>query len=169
MKTTKTTKAYLSMLGVATWGLLLWCWVLLGAALDQAMAQKIMNSITSATAFTTLTTGFRIRLDSGTATASAAGTEITGSGYTAGGQTSTAPFANGATLASPSVVTIPHTAVLSWTNGSGGNWSIQSLDLNDGAGTPVRTMYGNWNGAPVVGANGNTFQVALDAISCQWS
>lgn len=154
---------------LGAFGITLWLWVLLGAALDQAMAQKIMNSITSATAFTTLTTGFRIRLDSGTATASAAGTEITGTGYTAGGQTSTAPFATTATLASPSVVTIPHTAVLSWTNGSGGNWAIQSLDLNDGAGTPVRTMFGNWNGAPVNVANGNTFQVALDAISAQGS
>jgi len=150
-------------------GLALWLHVLLGAALDQAMAQKVMNSITSATAFTTLTAGFRIRLDSGTSTAAAAGTEITGTGYTAGGQTSTAPFANPATLASPSVVTIPHTAVLSWTNGSGSGWSIQSLDLNDGAGSPVRTMYGNWNGAPVAVANGNTFQVAIDAISAQGS
>ena len=151
------------------WVFLLWKLAMLGAALDQAMAQKIMNSITSATAFTTLTTGFRIRLDSGTSTASAAGTEITGTGYTAGGQTSTAPFASTATLASPSVVTIPNTAVLTWTNGSGSAWSIQSLDLQDGAGTPVRTMFGNWNGAPVSVANGNTFQVALNAISAQGS
>jgi len=139
------------------------------AALDQTMAKNVMASITSATAFTTLTTGFRIRLDSGTATAAAAGTEITGTGYTAGGQTSTAPFASTATTASPSVVTIPHTAVLSWVNGSGGNWSIQSLDLNDGNASPVRTMFGNWNGAPVVVANGNTFQVAVDAITAQGS
>lgn len=139
------------------------------AALDQTIAQKIMTIITTSGTWTALTTGFRIRLDSGTATASAAGTEITGTGYTAGGQTSTAPFFSTATTASPSVTTVPHTAVLSWTNGSGGNWSIQSLDVNDGAGTPVRTMFGNWNGAPVNVANGNTFQVAVDAISCQGS
>jgi hypothetical protein len=41
--------------------------------------------------------------------------------------------------------------------------------VNDGAGSPIRTMFGNWNGAPVVVANGNTFQVALDAISAQGS
>lgn len=154
---------------LATAGLLVWARVMLGAALDQTQAQKVMTYLTTSTAPAALTTGFRIRLDSGTATASAAGTEITGTGYTAGGQTSTAPFFTTATTASPSVTTVPHTAVLSWTNGSGGNWSIQSLDVNDGAGTPVRTMYGNWNGAPVVVANGNTFQVALDAISCQGS
>lgn len=150
-------------------GLLVWARVMLGAAMDQTQAQKVMTYLTTSTAPAALTTGFRIRLDSGTSTASAAGTEITGSGYTAGGQTSTAPFFTTATTASPSVTTVPHTAVLTWTNGSGGNWSIQSLDVNDGAGTPIRTLFGNWNGAPVVVANGNTFQVAVDAISCQGS
>jgi hypothetical protein len=142
---------------------------LLMAALDQTQAQKVMTYLTTSTAPAALTTGFRIRLDSGTSTAAAAGTELTGTGYTAGGQTSTAPFFSTATTASPSVTTVPHTAVLSWVNGSGGNWAIQSLDTNDGAGTPIRTMYGNWNGAPVNVANGNTFQAALDAISCQGS
>jgi len=131
------------------------------AALDQAMASKVLNSICSATAFTTLTTGFKVRLDSTAATASAAGTELTGSGYTAGGQTSTAPFAS--TSSAGSNVTIPNTAILTWTNGSGSSWSIQSLDLTDGAG--VRTLFGNWNGAPVSVANGNTFQVAVNAIT----
>jgi hypothetical protein len=131
------------------------------AALDQAMVSKVLNATCSATAFTTLTTGFKVRLDSGTSTASAAGTEITGSGSVAGGQTSSAPFAS--TSSAGSAVTIPHTAILTWTNASGGNWSIQSLDLTDGA--AVRTYFGNWNGAPVVVASGNTFQVAVDAIS----
>jgi hypothetical protein len=135
---------------------------LVAAALDQAMASKVLNSLCSATAFTTLTTGFKIRLASGTSSASAMGTEITGSGYVAGGQTSTAPFAS--TSSAGSNVTIPNTAVLTWTNGSGGNWSMQSLDLLDGA--AVRTLFGQWNGAPVVVANLNTFQVAVNAIVC---
>ena len=130
------------------------------AALDQAMASKVLNSLCSATAFTTLTTGFKVRLDSTASTAAAAGTELTGTGYTTGGSTSTAPFAS--TSSAGSNVTIPHTAVLTWTNGSGSGWSIQSLDLTDGA--AVRTLFGNWNGAPVSVANGNSFQVALDAI-----
>jgi hypothetical protein len=131
------------------------------AALDQAMVSKVLNSTCSATAFTTLTTAFKIRLDSSAASASAAGTEITGgSGYTTGGQNTSAPFAS--TSSSGSAVTIPHTAVLTWTN-SGSTWSIVSLDLTDGAG--VRTYFGNWNGQPISVANGNTFQVALDAIS----
>lgn len=133
------------------------------AAIDQAMVSKILNATTSATAFATLTTGFKVRLSSSASSASAAGTELSGTGYTAGGQTSSAPFAS--TSSAGSAVTIPHTAVLTWTNGSGGAWSIVSLDLTDGNGTPVRTWFGNFTGQPISVANGNTFQIAVDAIS----
>jgi hypothetical protein len=132
------------------------------AAIDQAMVSKVLNSTTSATAFTTLTTGFKVRLNSTASTASASGTELaSGGGYTTGGQTSTGPFAS--TSAAGSAVTIPHTAILTWTNSSGGAWSIVSMDLTDGAG--VRTWFGNWNGQPISIATGNTFQVALDAVT----
>jgi hypothetical protein len=131
------------------------------AAIEQAMVSKILNSTTSATAFTTLTTGFKVRLNSTASTASAAGTELTGSGYVAGGQTSTAPFAS--TSSAGSAVTIPNTALLTWTNASGGAWSIVSLDLNDGV--AVRTWFGNFTGQPISVANGNTFQIAVNAIS----
>ena len=132
------------------------------AAIEQAMVSKILNSTTSATAFTTLTTGFKVRLNSTASTASAAGTEIpNGSGYVTGGQTSSAPFAS--TSSAGSSVTIPHTAVLTWTNSSGSPWSIVSIDLTDGAG--VRTWFGNVNGQPVSVASGNTFQFALDSIT----
>lgn len=132
------------------------------ANIDQAMVSKILNSTTSATAFTTLTTGFKVRLDSTAPTAAAAGTELpNGGGYVTGGQTSTAPFAS--TSAAGSAVTIPHTAVLSWPNSSGSAWTINGLDLTDGAG--VRTWFGAFNGIPLTIANGNTFQVAIDGIS----
>lgn len=152
------------------WALILWQWVMAAAAMDQVQGQKVMTYLTSSTAPTALTAGFRVRIDSTAAAASAAGTELpNGSGYVTGGQTSTAPFASTATTASPSVVTIPHTAVLSWTNGSGSAWTAQSLDVQDGNAAPVRTLFGNWNGAPITIAVGNTFQVALDAINCQGS
>jgi hypothetical protein len=129
-------------------------------AIDQAMVSKLLNATTSATAFATLTAPFKVRLDSGTDTAAAAGTEITGGGYVAGGQTSTAPFAS--TSSAGSNVTIPHTAILTWTNASGGAWSVQSLSLVSA--DPTRTWFGNFTGAPVAVANGNTFQIAVDAI-----
>lgn len=132
------------------------------AAIDQAMVSKILNSTTSATAFTTLTTGFKVRLNSTASTASASGTEIaSGAGYTTGGQTSSAPFAT--TSAAGSAVTLPHTAILTWTCSLGGGWSIVSMDLTDGAGT--RTWFGNFTGQPITVANGNTFQIAIDAVN----
>ena len=132
------------------------------AAIDQSEVSKILNSSTSATAYTTKTTGFKVRLNSTASTASTPGTEIgNGGGYVTGGQTSTAPFAS---TSRPAVaVTIPNTAILTWTNSSGGAWSIVSLDLNDGAG--VRTWFGNFTGQPISVAIGNTFQIAVNAIS----
>ncbi len=131
------------------------------AAKDAAMVSRILNSTTSATAFTTLTAGFLVRLNSTASTAAASGTQIaSGNGYVTGGQTSAAPFAS--TSAAGSAVTLPHTAILTWTCALGGGWSIVSLDLTDGAG--VRTWFGNFNGQPIAVANGNTFQIAVDAI-----
>lgn len=102
----------------------------------------------------------KLKLTSAASSGSASGTEITGSGYTAGGTA----FSTQSTASSAgSNVTMPNTTAISWTNGSGGNWSIVSLEITDAA--PIRVWYGNWNGQPVVVANGNTFQVAANAIS----
>ena len=83
-----------------------------------------------------------------------------GAGYTTGG---TAMPGASITSTSGSNVTLPHTAPISWTNTSGSPWSIVSLELTASDGT--RVWYGNWNGQPVAVANGNTFQVAADAVS----
>lgn len=136
------------------------------AAIDQAMASKMLNATTPVGAagvpgtWTALgASAMKLRLASGTSTAAAAGTEITGTGYIAGGQAlSTQSTASSA----GSNVTLPKTTPMSWTNGSGGNWSMQSVDLVDSAG--LRTWFGNFTGAPVVIANGNTFQIGADAI-----
>lgn len=103
----------------------------------------------------------KVRLNSTASTASAAGTEIaSGGGYTTGGQA--VPAASTASTGGSSV-TIPASSALSWTNSSGGAWSIQSFDLTDSAGT--RAWFGNFNGAPISVANGNTFQIAVGGIS----
>jgi hypothetical protein len=137
------------------------------AALDQGMVSKIINATAPVGAagipgtWTALSaSAMKVRLASAASSASAAGTEITGSGYTAGGQAlSTQSTASSA----GSTVTLPATSVLSWTNASGGNWSIVSFDVTDNAG--VRTWFGNFNGQPVVIANGNTFQIAVNGIT----
>lgn len=102
----------------------------------------------------------KVRLNSTSSTASAAGTQITGTGYTAGG---TAVPAASAASSSGSAVTLPATSALSWTNASGGAWSIVSFDLTDNSGT--RSWFGDFNGQPVSIANGNTFTIAVAGIS----
>lgn len=103
------------------------------------------------------------RLNSTASTASAYGTQLTGTGYTAGGSSITT---SSTASSSGSAVTLPAMAAgLSWANGSGSSWSIVSLDITDNAGTPVRAWYGSFTGQPVSVANGNTFAVAQNACS----
>ena len=137
------------------------------AAIDNTMISNILNATTPTGAsgapgsFSALGgTAMKVRLNSGTSTASAAGTELTGTGYTAGG--TVVPAASTASSAG-SAVTLPASSALSWTNGSGGSWSIQSMDLTSSAGT--RAWFGNFTGAPISVANGNIFQIAVGAVS----
>jgi hypothetical protein len=135
-------------------------------AKDNALISNILNATlptatggkpTAWSAYST-TSAMLMRLDSTVATASAAGTQLTGTGYTTGG---TALGASSAS-SSGSNVTLP-ASTTSWTNGSGSAWTIDSLDITDA--TPTRTWYGAWNGEPISVANGNTFQVAANAVT----
>jgi hypothetical protein len=138
------------------------------AAIDQAMVSKMLNQTTPTGtggipgSFGTALTAaaMKVRLNSTLSTASAAGTELTGTGYTAGGTS----LATASTASSAgSAVTLPAGSALSWTNGSGGTWSIASLDLTDSTG--VRTWFGPFTGQPISVANGNIFQIAVNAVS----
>jgi hypothetical protein len=137
------------------------------AGIPQTMASNMLNASTptgtsgAPGAFTALAgSPMKLRLNSTSSTAATAGTQLTGTGYTAGGQN--VPAASSAS-ASGSNVTLPATSALSWTNTSGGSWSIVSWDLTDSAGT--RAWFGDFNGQPITIANGNTFQVAVGGIS----
>lgn len=137
------------------------------AGIDNTMISNILNATTPTGAsgapgsFSALGgTAMKVRLNSTASTASAAGTELTGTGYTTGG--TAVPAASTASSAGSSV-TLPATSALSWTNGSGGAWSIVSMDLTSSAGT--RAWFGNFNGQPISIANGNTFQVAVGGIT----
>jgi hypothetical protein len=137
------------------------------SGIPQSMASNILNATTPTgtsgapgtfTAFAG--SAMKVRLNSTSSTASANGTQLTGTGYTAGG---TAVPAASTASSSGSNVTLPATSALSWTNGSGGSWSIQSFDLTDSA--AARSWFGDFNGAPITVANGNTFQIAVAGIS----
>lgn len=142
------------------------------AAIEQAMVSKMLNQTTPTGAagipgsFGTAlsTSAMKVRLNSTASTASAAGTELTGTGYTAGG---TALSSASTASSAGSAVTLPAGSALSWTNTSGGAWSIVSMDLTDNAG--VRVWFGNFTGQPISVANGNTFQIAIGGVSISLS
>jgi hypothetical protein len=129
------------------------------AAIDNTQISNILNATTPTGAagipggFTVLVaTAMKLRLNSTASTASAAGTEIVnGTGYAAGGFT-----ALGASTASSagSAVGVPLTTQSATATSV---WSIQSLDLTSTAG--VRAWFGNFTGAPIGVAIGNTFQI----------
>jgi hypothetical protein len=142
------------------------------AAIDQAMVSKMLNQTTPTGAsgipgsFGTAlsTSAMKVKLTSTNSSASASGTELTGTGYTAGGTAlGTASTASSA----GSAVTLPAGSALSWTNGSGGTWTIRSLELTDNAG--VRVWFGDFTGQPISVANGNTFQIAVAGVSISLS
>lgn len=141
------------------------------AAIANATISNVLNATlpTGASAgqpgtWTPLNAGQMLfRLNSSLSTASAYGTQLTGTGYTAGGSAITT---SSTASSGGSAVTLPAmSAGLTWANGSGGAWSIASLDITDNAGTPVRAWYGAFTGQPVSVANGNSFQVAQNAVS----
>lgn len=137
------------------------------AGMSNAMIDKLVNATTPTGAAGVPGTfaayggsAMKVKLTSTASTAAASGTEITGTGYTAGGQAvaNPTPASSGGTG-----TTVPATTALSWTNTSGGAWSIQSFELTDSAG--ARTWFGNFNGAPISVANNNTFQIAVAGIT----
>ena len=140
------------------------------AAISNAQISNILNA-TSPTGASGIpgtwsaisASAMKVRLNSTASTGAAAGTEISGTGYTAGGTAlSTASTASSA----GSNVTLPAGAALSWTNGSGGAWSIQSFDLTDNAGTG-RVWFGNFTGAPITVGVSQTFQININGITLQ--
>jgi hypothetical protein len=127
--------------------------------LDQTQAAKLTNAslaLSSAVA----TTGINMRLGSTSPTATTNMTQSSWTGYTAGGTAVTWTGQSGATAASNS-------SSPSWTNTSGSSQTINGIELWDQAGTPLRWWQGSWTGAPITLNNGNTFNVANGAVTCQ--
>jgi hypothetical protein len=138
-------------------------------AVDAARSTLILNAelpVGAAgipgTQLTALNAGTMFLLLTSTAsTGAAAGTQITnGTGYTTNGLA----FSNACAVSSAgSNVTMPATAAMSWTSSGSNFLVIVSLEIQDHV--QVRGFFGNWNGQPIAVANGNTFQVAIAAIS----
>lgn len=141
------------------------------AAIDQTMVSNILNATLPCgttgkpAAFTALSSaaGMKVRLTSTDSSASAAGTTLAGSGSSDITLTTSSTAS-----AAGSPVTLPAVSGgISWTNASGGNWLIHSVEIQDS--TNTRSWFGNFTGDPVTVANGNTFAVAQNAISVSLS
>jgi hypothetical protein len=128
-------------------------------ALDATQGSRLLNAILTQTAGVASSVGMKVRLGSNSPTSTVNMTEITGTGYTAGGLACTFATTTGTTEATS------NTTVLTWTNGSGGTWTINGIEIWDTAGSPLRWLQGTWIGAPISVANGNTFQVASGGIA----
>jgi hypothetical protein len=128
------------------------------AAIVQAQANKLLDATLGTASLTAFSGAAKCRLTTTAPTATAAGTELTGTGYTAGGSTITfSSAASGSTSNSGSALT--------WTNGSGSSWSIVGVEIWDSAGTPIRWWFGNFTGQPISVPNGAIFQISTGAIT----
>jgi hypothetical protein len=127
------------------------------AAIVQARANNILDATLGTASLTAFTGAAKIRLTTTAPTATTAGTELTGTGYTTGGATIVfAAAASGATS---------NTGAVSWTNGSGSTWTVQGLEVWDSAGSPLRFWFGSFTGAPISVPNGAVLQIAASAIT----
>lgn len=144
---------------------------MLASAIDQTAVSNILNATlptasggkpTAFTAYSTAGAMF-LRLNSTLSTASASGTQIAnGGGYTTNGTALGASTAS----SSGSAVTLP-ASLTSWTNSSGGSWTIESIDITDNALT--RTWFGAVTGQPITVAVGNTFAFAASSVTVSLS
>lgn len=139
-------------------------------AMDAARSSLILNNnlpvaaggVPGVTSATLAATAMKLRLHSSASSGASAGTEIAnGGGYTTGGIASTT--ASTPSSAGSSVTLPTGTSPFTWTNSSGGSWSLVSLELTDGS--SGRVWFGLWTSQPIVVGIGNTFAVAAAAIT----
>ena len=124
------------------------------AMFDQNDANAILNSVLGTAAYTAVT-GTTIRLGSNTPNATTDMTPIAGSGYT--------PLSISWNAASGQSAS--NSGAVSWTNGSGGTWSILGIEIWDVAGTPKRHLWGTWAGGAISVISGNIFSTAAAAVT----
>lgn len=128
-------------------------------ALDQTKANNTIDALLGTAAFTAVPS-VHVRLMTANGSATANGTELTGTGYTAGGTVIT--FAAAATGSASSNVTV------SWTNSSGGSWSITGVEIWTTDATPKRIAWGALTTNPTSVPNGAQFQITSGNLTLQF-
>lgn len=122
---------------------------------DQSDATLILKAELNGVNYTA-PTAVSTLLGTSAPTATANMTQLTGTGYTAGGTVMTWTTASAAATSNSSTA--------SWTNISGSSWSIVGLEIWNTAAT-TRHLWGTWTGQPITIANTNSFAIAAAGIS----
>lgn len=131
---------------------------------DTTRVNSVLGAMLAINAFPTMTSPAFVRLGS---TAPASTTNMAelpgGSGYVSGGTSGTFTMAASGKAQGSS-------GALTWTN-TGASWSVVGIEIWDHAASPLRWFWGTWTGQPITVATGNTFSVAINAITLdatQW-
>lgn len=130
-------------------------------ALDQGTAVMLLDGLTGTSAYVATTTPLKLLVCMNTPTATVPGTQISGSGYTAGGQTITFSAPTGTATGAIAL----NSAAITWTNGGSAAWNVYGIEIWDSAGTPVRKAFGPVDDAPLVIGPGSPLTFAIGSIA----
>jgi len=110
------------------------------------LENALVNHVLRNTALTSPTTVYLALYDASPTDTGTGGTEITGTGYSRQSVTFTAPT-NGSTS---------NSSTLSFTNGSGGNWTIAAVGIMDASSGGNMLFHGTLTGGSKTVADGDT-------------
>lgn len=134
-------------------------------AIDNAQAKTLLQAalgIASAAGTSQALAPMWIRLMTANGSATANGTELGGSGYTAGGVSGNFSAVNTG-AGGPTSQGFTAAAGNSWT--AGANWVITGFELWDNNGTKLRWWFGTFTGGNVTVNTGQVLQIAQNAIT----
>lgn len=124
------------------------------AMFDSADGTRVLAAELNGTNYTA-PTSLKCKLGTSVPTAISNMTELSGTGYTAGGTT--------ITFSSASALACSNSSTATWTNGSGSSWAIEGLEIWDQV--PNRHLWGTWTGYPITVANTNSFAFAAAGVA----
>jgi hypothetical protein len=123
----------------------------MAGGIDQTLAGKVLALLTTNSGGPSVSGTVKVKLCTTIGSDTSAGTELSSSGYTTGGQVA-------AGWSSPSAgATNLTTTALSWT--AGASWTLESVELVDTTGSPVRLFWAPLTGQPISVASSNVFTI----------
>ncbi len=131
-------------------------------AADATFAAMLLNATAGNAGWTATVGGLNLRLMVNAPTAAVPGTELSATGYSAGGLACT--FSAAATTASGAIMS--NSASITWTNSGVVAWLLTGWELWDNSTpTKIRKLFGLWNNQPLTVGPGTPFTVAIGGLS----